>query len=167
VLGQLFLLACVAAALSVVGIFFVLFGPVPVKRRVTIVPRLAVPLVAPAMPSLAAQLAPSREQHFTPTFAVESAPVVDYEPPTLQTPHAPVAVKPKGQKVQPLPKKRAAKGTGSPAPFAPVVRARQYQERRDEREDRRPYYREEEVQTNPVRRVSFDSGEMTTVDDGY
>jgi len=163
VLAQLFLLACVGAALSVAGILFVLFGPVPVKKRVTVVPRLAAPTVAPAMamPSLVAQLAPAREQHFTPTFAVEQAPMVDFEPPTLPTPAAPVAVKPKGQKVQPLPKKRSAKGTGSPAPFAPVVRQREH------REERPRHYREEEVRTNPVRRVSFESGEMTTVDDGY
>lgn len=159
-LGQIFLLACLAAAVSIAAIFFVLFGPVPVKKRVTVVPRLAsAPVFAPAMPSLVSQLAPAREQHFTPTFAVEQAPVFNYEPPTIQT-AAPVA-KPKGQKVQPLPKKRSAKGTGSPAPFAPVVRSR------PQHEERPRYFHEEEVATSPVRRVSFDSGEMTTVDDRY
>ena len=134
VLGHLFLLACVAAALSIAAIFFVLYGPVPVKRRVMVVPRLPVLAAAPA-PTLVAQLAPARQQVFTPAAVTVVAP-----PPTPLR-------KPMGAKVQPLPRKRSARG--SEPPFAPVVR-------------RRP--REEDVATNPVR--IFDAEELT-IDERY
>jgi hypothetical protein len=155
----------VLAMLSVAGIVFILFGPVPVKRGVTIVPRMSRSLIAigpsVAGPSLAAQLAPAREQHFTPAFAstIQGAPPpyaaapshaapVPPPLPIATTPAVPMR-KPKGAKVQPMPRKRAAKGTDSP--FAPVVRSRQM--------------REEEMRTNPVPRVSFESDEFTTVDE--
>jgi hypothetical protein len=166
VLGQLFFLACIVAMLSIAAIFFVLFGPVPVKRKVTIVPRLPAPLAA-AAPSLVAQLAPAREQHFTPASAfpstIQGAPPpyaaapsthAAPTPPPLPIATTPAPRRPKGEKVQPLPKKRAAKGTESPSPFAPVVRGRNF--------------REEEVATNPVPRVSshsFESEDFTMVDD--
>lgn len=172
VLGQLFLVACVLATLSIAAIFFILFGPVPVNRKVIVVPRLSAPLTPP-MPSLVAQLAPAREQHFTPAFpsTIQGAPPpyaaapsphaahAHAAPPPLPiatTPPATPARKPKGQKVQPLPRKRAAKGTESPQPFAPVVRSGYRQ------------MREEEVATNPVPRVQqrgFESEEFTMVDD--
>lgn len=170
VLGQLFFLACIAAMLSIAGILFVLFGPVPVKRTVTIVPRLPASGASPSMPSLVAQLAPEREQHFTPASAFPStiqgapppyaaAPATHSAPtppplPIATTPAVTAAPRrPKGGKVQPLPKKRAAKGTESPSPFAPVVRSRNF--------------REEEVATNPVPRVShgFESDDFTMVDE--
>ncbi|HEY5951595.1 MAG TPA: hypothetical protein VIV40_39145 [Kofleriaceae bacterium] len=156
-LGQLFLLTCVAASLSIAGILFVLFGPVPVKRSVTVVPRLSAPPLAPATPSLAAQLAPSREQHFTPAFPVPFQNTLPSAPPVAPAP----ARKPKGQKVQPMQRKRVARGTESP--FAPVVRHRNF--------------REEDAATNPVPLVSqptgsswggdseFNSEEFTTIDD--
>ena len=160
-LGQLFLVACAVATLSIAAIFFILFGPVPVKRSVVVLPRLSRPVTG-ALPSLAAQLAPAREQHFTPSFAstiqgaappYAAAPAshASPTPPPLPIATTPVAVRrPKGAKVQPMPRKRAAKGTDSP--FAPVVRHRQV--------------REEDARTNPVRRVpTFESEEFTTVDD--
>lgn len=151
VLGQLFLFACVLATLSIAGILFVLFGPVPVKRSVTMVPRMSIPVQLAPMPSLSSQLAPADplfapQPVFTAPQPFEPAPAVA----VAVAPPAPVAVrKPMGAKVQPLPRKRAAKGTASP--FAPVVRSGQRQ------------VREEDAVTNPV--PLFDSEEMTRVDD--
>jgi hypothetical protein len=149
VLGQIFLFACVIATLSIAGIFFVLFGPVPVKRSVTMVPRMSIPVQLAPMPSLASQLAPADplfapQPVFTPPAPLEPVPAVAVAPPE------PVAAvrKPKGAKVQPLPRKRAAKGTASP--FAPVVRSGQRQ------------VRDEDAVTNPV--PLFDDEEMTRVD---
>jgi hypothetical protein len=158
VLGQLFLFACVVAMLSVAGIFFVLYGPVPVKRRVTVVPRLsasgvfvAPALPAPAAPSLVAQLA-TGDEFFTPPRPVQ---VVAAPIPATAAP-VPSLHRPKGNKVQPLPKKRSAKGTESPNPFAPVVRSAGYRQ-----------MREEDVATNPIRLHDSDefSEDFTTVDD--
>jgi hypothetical protein len=170
VLGSIFLVACVLATLSIAGILFVLFGPVPVNRKVTIVPRLAVspPVTTTPMPSLVAQLAPAREQQFAPTAFPSTLhgapPIVPARPtPTARTPEPPPLPlvttpppvpqqrKPKGHKVQPLPRKRAAKGTEAPSPFAPVVRR-----------GHRPF-RDEDVATNPV--GTFESEEFTLVDD--
>lgn len=170
VLGQLFLVGCVLATLSIAAILFVLFGPVPVNRKVIVVPRLSAPLATPPTPSLVAQLAPAREQHFTPAFAstIQGAPPPYAAAPSMPAhavpPPLPIATtpsptpprRPKGQKVQPLPRKRAAKGTESPQPFAPVVRSGYRQ------------MREEEVATNPMPRVQprgFESEEFTMVDD--
>lgn len=158
-LGQLFLLACVAATLSIAAIFFVLYGPVPVKKRVMVVPRLPTFAVTPA-PTLVAQLAPASAPQFTPAQPLAPPPVPSRAaspmplpaaatPESLPVVAAPVR-KPKGAKVQPLPRKRAAKGTESPSPFAPVVRHRP---------------REEDVATNPV--STFDADELTTVDERY
>lgn len=157
VLGQLFLLACVAATLSIAGILFVLFGPVPVRRRVTLVPRLhaavapsfVAPIapIAPAAssngPSLVSQLAPAPEQDFAPTVREE-------QPIAAAAIEVPPLRKPKGAKVEPLPRKRSARGTNAPSPFAPVVRSGRRQ------------VREEDAATNPVR--LFDSDELTVVD---
>ena len=175
-LGQLFLVGCVVALGSIATIFFVVFGPVPVKRRVEVVPRLAVsaPIALAPMPSLVAQLAPARQQSFTPpapvTSPVDSAfpsTIQGAAPPVRATPRssasiatppplpAPIAVTPpptpvrsRGQKVQPKPRpQRIARGTNSPAPFAPVVRSAQRM------------YREEDAVTNQVQ--LFDTEEFT------
>jgi hypothetical protein len=173
VLGQLFLIACVLATLSVAAILVVLYGPVPVKKRVVVVPRLtarASVSVMPAAPSLVAQLAPAPEQSFSsvftatiqgaspPAYAAAPAPSSAKSiktPPPLPLPVAntppPVPMrKPAGAKVQPLAKSRSARGTGSPGPLAPVVRPRQY--------------REEDVVTDLVpRQDSFEETEELTV----
>lgn len=162
-LGQLFLLACVAATLSIAAIFFVLYGPVPVKKRVMVVPRLPTFGATPA-PTLVAQLAPTTAPQFTPVQPIAPSPVPSRAAspmplPAAATPESlPVVAarppspvrKPKGAKVQPLPRKRAARGTDSPSPFAPVVRHRP---------------REEDVATSPV--STFDADELTTVDERY
>jgi hypothetical protein len=174
VLGQLFLFACGLALLSVAGILFILFGPLPVKRSVMIVPRLSRPLTPQPLPSLVAQLAPARQQHFTPSFPTTiqgapppyaAAPVATASPippplPIAATPPPtpPPTPRKAGAKVQPMPRKRVAKGTDSP--FAPVVRHRV----RDE-DVRRGAMRDEDLRTTPVRRVTFESEEFTTVDD--
>ena len=163
-LGQIFLFGCVLALASIAAIIFVVFGPVPVKRRVEVVPLSASrPVFAAAMPSLAAQLAPAREQTFTPAFA-SAAPafqstIQGAAPPVTASrssshvpspPPLPIAVTPpptrsKGQKVQPRQKQRVARGTGQP--FAPVVRSAQRQ------------YREEDAVTNQVR--LFEAEDLT------
>ena len=168
VLGQLFLLVCLAAMLAVAGILLILFGPLPVRRRVAIVPRLgAAPLpVAPfaVAPSFAAASLPAvgssaslvsqlarggSDEFFTPPRPVQV--VAHEEPIPVTAAQVPSLRKPKGGKVQPLPKKRAAKGTESPAPFAPVVRSAQRQLRD-----------EEDMATSPV--PTFDTSELTIVD---
>ncbi|HEY5920812.1 MAG TPA: hypothetical protein VIV11_04040 [Kofleriaceae bacterium] len=147
-LGQLFLVACGLAALSVAVIVFVVLGPVPVKRKVVIAPRLSVsgPVSTYPMPTLVAQLAPASQsfsQPYPSTFpaTIQGAPPIvparptpsarmnAPEPPPLPIAETPSPVsmrKPKGQKVQPMPRKRAAKGTAAPSPLAPVVRPRSY-----------------------------------------
>lgn len=75
-------------------ILFVLFGPVPVKRKVTIVPRHAPPDVFGAQPIIrASQLTPA------------AAAAVAIEPVTFS---------PRGETPQPLPRSRSARGTSSP-----------------------------------------------------
>ena len=148
--------ACVVALAAVGGILFVLFGPVPVKRRVVIAPRLAaaMPLADRAVaPSLVAQLASVSpgDEFFTPPRPLQvvphdAIPATAAAVPSLRSPRS-------GNKVQPLAKKRSARGTEAPSPFAPVVRSG-YRQMRDE-----------DIATSPVERIeSFDSGEFTTVD---
>jgi hypothetical protein len=164
VLGQLFLVVCVLATLSVAAILLVLYGPVPVKRRVVVVPRLTARASVTAIPSLAAQLAPAADQSFSSVFpatiqgasppayaaAPSSTPVKMPPPlPVVNTPPpVPMMRKPAGEKVQPLKKARSARGTGSPSPLAPVVRSRPP---------------EEEVVTNQMPRADFDDTEDLTV----
>lgn len=140
VLGQLFFVVCIASMLGIAAILMILFGPVPQKKSVVIVPRLGghVPVAPAGPPSLVAQLAPARDQFFTPPQPLQHAPQTSFEP--LPAAAAPVPSltpppKRKAAKVQPAPRKRIAKGTDSP--FAPVVRSR-------------PVPREEDLQTNPV-----------------
>ena len=150
VLGQFFLFTCVVALASVVGILFVLFGPVPQKKKVTVVPRLAaaVPFVTPApAPTLVQQLSRAGDEFFTPPQPVR----LEMEIATAHASPPPAPMKPRGGKVQPLPKKRSARGTEAPSPFAPVVRSAQRQ------------MREEDVATNPVE--LFDMDEFTAVDE--
>lgn len=170
-LGQLFLLACVAAVLSIAGILFVLFGPVPVRRKVTFVPRLhawdapsfaapvapiapgapiesaaspsPAPIADPSVPSLVSQLAPAPEQDFAPTIR-------DAQPVAAAAIEVPSLRRPRGAKIEPLPRSRSARGTNAPSPFAPVVRSGRRQ------------VREEDAATAPVRK--FDSEELTVVD---
>jgi hypothetical protein len=149
--------ACVVALAAVAGILFVLFGPVPVKRRVVIAPRLSavMPLAdrAAIAPSLVAQLASASpgDEFFTPPRPLQVVPH-DAIPATAAA--VPSLRSPRGSnKVQPLAKKRSARGTEAPSPFAPVVRSG-YRQMRDE-----------DIATSPVERIeSFDSGEFTTVD---
>ncbi|NVB80516.1 MAG: hypothetical protein HOV81_19135, partial [Kofleriaceae bacterium] len=56
-LGSIVLFGCALAGLAAAGILFVLYGPVPVNRRVNRLSRLvpADPFVAPAMPAPPAQ----------------------------------------------------------------------------------------------------------------
>lgn len=72
-------------------ILFVLYGPVPVKRKVTIVPRHAPPDVFSAQPMI-------RPSQLTPAVASEQQ----------------VTFRPRGESPQPLPRSRSARGTSSP-----------------------------------------------------
>lgn len=91
VVGQLVLLVCIAAGMTASCILFVLYGPVPVKRKVTIVPRHAPPDVFGAQPVI-------RPSQLTPAAA---APVSFTPVPTGQSPTR-------------LPRNRSARGTSSP-----------------------------------------------------
>jgi hypothetical protein len=153
--------ACFVALAAIASILFVLFGPVPVKRRVMVVPRLSgalpqpVPasMAAPIAPSLVAQLASasSGDEFFTPPRPVQVVP--DNQPIPATAAPVPSLRPARGGKVQPLAKKRSARGSEAPSPFAPVVRSG-YRQMRDE-----------DVATSPVERITtFDSGEFTTVD---
>src|SRR4051794_5817181 len=72
-------------------ILFVLYGPVPVKRKVTIVPRNAPPDVFAAQPVIRpAQLMPAA-----------ATPI-----------EQPIAVRPRGERPPALPRSRSARGTG-------------------------------------------------------
>ena len=71
-------------------ILFVLYGPVPVKRKITIVPRHAAPDMFGAQPVI-------RPSQLTPAVAME-----------------PVSFRPRGEKPPSLPRGRSARGTSSP-----------------------------------------------------
>ena len=72
-------------------ILFVLYGPVPVKRKVTIVPRHSPPDVFAAQPVI-------RPSQLTPAaVAIE-----------------PVAFRPRGESPPALPRSRSARGTSAP-----------------------------------------------------
>ena len=93
-LGQLVLLVCIAAGMTASCILFVLFGPVPVKRKVTIVPRHAPPDVFGAQPMI-------RPSRLTPAVALEAATALEFSP--------------RGESPEPLPRSRSARGTSSPS----------------------------------------------------
>ena len=97
VVGQLVLLVCIAAGMTASCILFVLYGPVPVKRKVTIVPRHAPPDVFGAQPII-------RPSQLTPAAA---APAVSFTP------------VPTGDRPAALPRTRSARGTSSPRHRAP------------------------------------------------
>jgi len=92
VLGQLVLLVCIAAGMTASCILFVLFGPVPVKRKVTIVPRHAPPDMFGAQPVI-------RPSQLTPAGAVAIEQVT---------------FRPRGESPAALPRSRSARGTSAP-----------------------------------------------------
>lgn len=104
-LGFIVLVAFLAASLGVAGILFVLFGPVPVKRKVTIVSRIQPPLMPlaaapislePAMPILAAPTPMAT------AAAPLQAPVAMPVAPAARPPVAPPPVPAKATAVEPL-----------------------------------------------------------------
>jgi hypothetical protein len=92
VLGQLVLLACIAAGMTASCILFVLYGPVPVKRKVTIVPRQSPKDVFDSSP-----------RHVVMPSQIAATAV---EPP--------IAFAPRGETPPPLPRGRSARGTTAP-----------------------------------------------------
>lgn len=130
-LGFIVLVAFLAASLGVAGILFVLFGPVPVKRKITIVSRIQPPLMPlaaapislePAMPVIAAP--PPMLTAAAPLHSPVAMPL----PPTARPPVAPPPVpakataveppiaplvlrRPRGHHTPPPPRQRIARGT--------------------------------------------------------
>jgi len=140
VLAQIILALCLAGGMAACCIIFVLYGPVPVRKKVTIVPRLAPPDPfaqhrAAAIISLPAQ-PPQLQQQVAPGIAfvlpqADAFGAAAIEPPKSPKPAAPPARKPKksdprpgtpdvaplvlrrprGESPAPLPRTRSARGT--------------------------------------------------------
>ena len=113
VAAQIILVLCFAAGMVASSIIFVLYGPVPVRRKVTIVPRLAPPDPfaqhrAAAIFSLPAQ-PPAVQQQVEPGIAFRAPPSPPKKPEPLVTPL--VLRRPRGESPAPLPRSRSARGT--------------------------------------------------------
>jgi hypothetical protein len=113
-------------------ILFVLFGPVPVKRKVTIVPRHAPPDVFGAQPVI-------RPSQLTPAVALDAATALEFSP--------------RGETPQPLPRSRSARGTSSP----PRHGSSSPRHRAVSSSPRHRVSQDEEMQTDRVARVSSDT----------
>lgn len=123
VAAQIMLVLCFAAGMVASCIIFVLYGPVPVRRKVTIVPRLSPPDVfampavkvvsLPALHELAQQVEPGiafRTLPHAPTPHAAPAPQAPpKKPEPLVTPL--VLRRPRGDSPPPLPRNRSARGT--------------------------------------------------------
>jgi len=136
VLAQIILALCLAGGMAACCIIFVLYGPVPVRKKVTIVPRLAPPDPfaqhrAAAIISLPAQ-PPSAQQQVAPGIAFilppqpEAFGAAAIEPPRPAPARKPkrsdprpgtpdvaplVLRRPRGESPSPLPRNRSARGT--------------------------------------------------------
>lgn len=130
-LATIVLLLCLASAAIAAGILFVLFGPVPVNRRVTMVSRIqpVLPIAAGpiAMPGM--QVFDPAQAHFTPAQALPATrpayghalapdPADNIEPPRPAPrkakplpPIAPVQLRRPRTAPSPLPRTRSARGT--------------------------------------------------------
>jgi hypothetical protein len=134
VLAQIILVLCFAAGMAASCIIFVLYGPVPVRRKVTIVPRLSPPDPfaqnrAAAIISLPVQ-PPSVQQQVAPGIAFRLPQESIAQPQTAHA-HEPrparpkksdprpgtpdvaplVLRRPRGESPAPLPRSRSARGT--------------------------------------------------------
>ncbi|HUS28128.1 MAG TPA: hypothetical protein VMZ53_06450 [Kofleriaceae bacterium] len=122
VLAQIILVLCFAAGMAASCIIFVLYGPVPVRRKVTIVPRLSPPDVfairAVKVVSLPAPV--EAVQQIEPGIAFRTPPAPPQAParakksePRPGTPDvAPLVLRrPRGDSPAPLPRSRSARGT--------------------------------------------------------
>lgn len=108
VLGPIVLLGCVAAAVAVTGILFVLYGPVPVRRSVTMVSRIQPSLPMAAMPVMFEYKAPPEPV----AVAVEPPPIPARKvKPKAEGPVAPLQLRRPRESPPPLPRSRAARGT--------------------------------------------------------
>lgn len=134
-LGSIVLFGCALAGLAAAGILFVLYGPVPVNRRVNRLSRLvpAAPFVAPAPPApvyssphellASGNVQTTREPDFdrpAPKADGTPAPI----PLTVEKRRAVAAVEPvaplrlrRPGNPPPLPPRRAARGSEAPAAF--------------------------------------------------
>lgn len=147
VLGSLVLVGCIAAIGGVVGILFVLYGPVPIKRKVTMVSRIQAPMPLAAMPVMfqpppppvtpvEAPVQPAATAVEPPAATAVEPPAPKkvvapprkksgYRPPARRAPspapsppRAPIVTAPRGDSPPPLPRARAARGThGRPTDF--------------------------------------------------
>jgi hypothetical protein len=177
VLGTLVLLLVVAALAVVVGIVFVLFGPVPINRKVVMVspiqamPSAAAsimmaPIRAPAIPDATAW-APTPSQVAV-AAAITPAPIAPPVPaarPRKITPvergavHIAAARAPRGETPPPLPRSRAARGTqGRPREIFESVEV-------TTQAPGRPQQSFDSVEVTARQANSFDADEMTHLDE--
>jgi hypothetical protein len=180
VLGTLVLLLVVAASAVVAGIVFVLFGPVPINRKVVIVapiqamptaaaPIMMAPIRAPQAPAIpdATAWAPTPSQVAV-AAAITPAPIAPPVPAARPRKITPVergavniaaARPPRGETPPPLPRSRAARGTqGRPREIFESVEV-------TAQAPRRPQQTFDSVEVTARQASSFDADEMTSLDE--
>lgn len=185
-LASIVLLVCLAAIAVAAGIVFIVFGPVPVNRRVTMVSRISAPMptaagpiAMPGMPVFdpaQATFTPvadefSAERHAV--FAAEPNPATAFpaerhaaaalEPPAPPprkarplAPLAPAQLRRPRTAPQPLPRVRSARGTEPRNPALPERDTAPHIAR-----GRQPFEVEHTAQDIPM----FEADEMTFVED--
>jgi len=118
VLSSIVLLLCLAASVAAAGILVVLFGPLPVRRRITMVSRIqpmpmaAGPVAMPGMPIFDPSQATFTPAHALPVIPHPIAAAV--EPPRRAKPVAPIAplqLRRPRTMPSPLARTRSARGT--------------------------------------------------------
>ena len=186
-LGSLVLLVCLAALAVAAGIVFVLVGPLPVNRRVTVVARIQpLPTAAGsvAMPGMnifdPAQASFSPSLASSPAFAAGSQPFVT-QAPSQSLPFAmldpvadaqPIAVAPveppppparKAKPMAPLAPVQLRRPRTAPAPLTRGRAARGTEQGASSPIASTPFDIDHTAQDAPV----FDMDEMTFVEDGH
>jgi hypothetical protein len=129
VLASILLLLCGGAAVTAGGILFVLFGPIPINRRVTMVSRMqpmpmaagsvamaGMPIFDPAQASFSSSFNPAVSPSVPPVSVAPVSVAIEPSAPRRAKPPAPI-VHPRGPHsgLAPLPRTRSARGTGSRA----------------------------------------------------
>jgi hypothetical protein len=117
VLAQLILVLCFAAGMTASCIVFVLYGPVPTRRKVTIVSRLSPPDPFARRPAAALVAFPT-QNHALPDVHVPPPPPVKAPEPLVAPlklrrprPGSPPPLRPRSAPPTPLPRSRSARGT--------------------------------------------------------
>jgi hypothetical protein len=129
VLGSIVLLGCLVAGVVAVAIAFLAVGPVPVRRRVTIVSRTGTVVPAPARPELShlamhAHFSPAQSQLvFEPTFeSAPQLPATPVDPPPYERPAQVAPLKLRRPRTEQLAIRRERMARGTPAPLRDLER---------------------------------------------